>query len=132
LRYLTVCLGLVVAAALAGCAPSNPAAPASNSTGQPAAPRNGTILSMRNVTVPAGQGPLRKLLADSGDTQPVGASNAAQLTEFIVRTDEGATLSVVQANSLGLHPGDRVMILHDTGAHLARPNAAGQQQDNRT
>jgi outer membrane lipoprotein SlyB len=132
LRYRRLCLGLVVMAAVAGCAPTTQAPPASNTTGQPATTRNGTILSMRKVTPPAGQDSWRKLLVGSGDMQRAGDSNAAPLTEFIVRTDDGSTLSIVQANALGLHTGDRVVILRDTGAHLARPDAAEQRQDNRT
>ena len=87
---------------------------------------------MRKVTPPAGQDSWRKLLVGSGDLQRASDSNAALLTEFIVRTDDGGTLSIVQANALDLHTGDRVVILRDTGAHLARPDAAGQRQDNRT
>jgi outer membrane lipoprotein SlyB len=132
LRYWTLCLGLVMMAAVPGCAPTNQFTPASTTTGQPATTRNGTILSMRKVTVPVGQDSWRKLLVGSGDLQRAGDSNAAPLTEFIVRTDEGTTLSIVQANALGLHTGDRVVVLRDTGAHLARPDAAEQRQDNRT
>jgi outer membrane lipoprotein SlyB len=64
--------------------------------------------------------------------QHAGDNNTAPLTEFIVRTDDGSTLSIVQANALGLHTGDRVVIQRDNGAHLARPDAAEQRQDNRT
>ena len=132
LRYWTLCLGLVVMVAVAGCAPTNQFTPASTATGQPATTRNGTILSMRKVTVPVGQDSWRKLLVGSGDIQRAGDNNAAPLTEFIVRTDDGTTLSIVQANALGLRTGDRVVVLRDTGAHLARPDAAEQRQDNRT
>ena len=132
LRYLTLCLGLVAMAALAGCAPTNPATLASKTSGQPATTRNGTILSMRQVIVPVGQDSWRKLLVDRVDMQRADDSRTGPLTEFIVRTDDGITLSIVQANALGLHPGDRVVILRDTGAHLARPDAAEQQHDNRT
>jgi len=130
LRHLTLCLGLVVAAALVGCAPGNPAAPASNVIAQPS-PRTGTILSMRSVTVLAGEGALHRLLVDSGATQPAGNGNAAPLTEFIVRTDEGTTPSIVQASAIDLHPGDRVVILRDTSVHLVRPGPAEQRKDNR-
>ncbi len=122
----------VVLGGLVGCAPTNPITPASTITAQPATPRNGTILSMRKVTVPTGQESWRKLLVGSGDMQRASDNNAAPLTEFIVRTDDGTTLSIVQANALGLHPGDHVVVLRDTGAHLARPDAAEQRHDNRT
>jgi outer membrane lipoprotein SlyB len=132
LRYRTLCLGLVVIGAVAGCAPSNQVPAASNTTGQPATTRNGSILSMRKVALQLGQDSWRKLLVGSGDLQRAGDSNTAPLTEFIVRTDDGSTLSIVQANALGLHTGDRVVIQRDNGAHLARPDAAEQRQDNRT
>jgi outer membrane lipoprotein SlyB len=132
LRYCTLYLGLVMMVAVAGCAPTNQFTPASTTTGQPATTRIGTILSMRKITATAGQDSWRKLLVGSGDTQRASDSNAAPLTEFIVRTDDGTTLSIVQANALGLQPGDRVVIQHDTGAHLARPDATEQRQGNRT
>jgi outer membrane lipoprotein SlyB len=131
LRYRTWCLGLAVMAGLAGCAPGGPIAPASKITNPLAATRNGTILSMRAVAAPAGQESWRKLLIGNDGMQRASDSNAAPLMEFIVRTDDGTTLSIVQANALGLHPGDRVVILRDTGAHLARPDAAEQRHDNR-
>ena len=132
LRYRTLCLRLVVMVAMSGCAPTNQFTPASTTTGQPATSRNGTILSTRKVAVPTGQDAWRKLLVDSGDMQRAGDNKAAPLTEFIVRADDGTTLSIVQTNALGLHPGDRVVILRDTGAHLARPDATEQRQGNRT
>jgi hypothetical protein len=132
LQYRTLCLGLVVMAGVAGCAPGNPAAPASKITNPLAVTRNGIILSMRKVAAPAGQDSWRKLLIGGSGTQPASDSNAAPLTEFIVRTDDGTTLSIVQANALGLQPGDRVVIVRDAGSHLARPDAAEQRQDNRT
>ena len=132
MRYRTLCLGLVVMGGVAGCAPGNLVAPASNITNPLAAARNGIILSMRKVAAPAGQDAWRKLLVGGGGTQRASDSTAAPLMEFIVRTDEGTTLSIVQADALGLHPGDRVVILRDAGAHLARPDAAEHRQDNRT
>jgi hypothetical protein len=87
---------------------------------------------MRNVAAAASQESWRKRLVDSGGMQTASNSEAAPLTEFIVRTDDGATLSVVQANTIGLHPGDRVVILRDASTRLARPDSAERRQYNRT
>ena len=43
------------------------------------------------------------------------------LVEFIVRVDDGATLSIVQTNEPGFRTGDRVVILRDDRTRLARP-----------
>ncbi len=43
------------------------------------------------------------------------------LFEFIVRADDGATLSIVQANTASFRTGDRVVILRDDTARLAPP-----------
>jgi outer membrane lipoprotein SlyB len=42
-------------------------------------------------------------------------------SEIILRTDDGAILSVVQAESSGLAPGARVVVLTSPNLHLARP-----------
>lgn len=42
---------------------------------------------------------------------------------FVVRTDQGRDIEVVQTNELGLQPGDRVMISYGSRVQLAR--AAG-------
>ena len=106
-------LYLLLLTLLVGCtAPiAKPPAPVPSAGG-------GTILSMRDVNVPTDGSLWRAaMLADSGgiDRSP------RNLVEFIVRADDGATLSIVQANELGLHTGDRVIILHDAQTRLARP-----------
>ena len=110
-RYL---LGLVTLAGIAGCAPASPPkAPV-----QPAAISAGTILSMRAVGPPGSMEPLRAALLADGSGH--GDGNRS-LVEFIVRADDGATLSIVQTNEPGFRKGDRVIILRDDRARLARP-----------
>jgi outer membrane lipoprotein SlyB len=100
--------------AVTGCAKQSEvghtaAAPVTNSL-------TGTILTLRTVAGRGGQEPWRAaLLADAtASTVP----DAAPLTEFIVRADNGATLSIVQRNEPSFHQGDRVIILQDTRTHL--------------
>lgn len=74
---------------------------------------------MRTVSIRYGQAPWRAaLLADgaAGETQ-----GGEPLVEFIVRADEGETLSIVQGNEPGFHTGDRVVILRDDRTRLTRP-----------
>lgn len=115
MRLASSLLGLTVLAGVAGCAPASPPRVAV----QPApAGREGTILSMRTVTARASEQPLQAALLADG----VGSADARQsLVEFIVRADDGATLSIVQANDAGFHAGDRVVILRGETVHLARP-----------
>ena len=63
--------------------------------------------------------PLRAALLADGNGYDGG--NGSQV-EFIVRSDEGATLSIVQANEPGFRKGDRVVILRDDRTRLARPD----------
>ncbi len=82
---------------------------------------------MRQVTrekVPPQWGAV--LLADASASNIANDSSKTQakqlpLEEFIVRTDDGAILSVVQTNEAGFHVGDRVIILRGEQARLARP-----------
>jgi hypothetical protein len=109
---------------MAGCAPSTPVATAPP-PGSPSVPFSaGTILSMRAVAAPAGSAPApwrAALLAAASGTGSMPSDPAATLIEFIVRVDDGATLSIVQANNLDLHNGDRVVIRYQPTARLARP-----------
>jgi hypothetical protein len=67
----------------------------------------GTILAMRPVPVEP-PGPARVLLAGLGGP---GASVHGSDWEFIVRIAGGTTISVVQARTAGLRPGEEVSIL---------------------
>lgn len=89
-------------ALLAGCAAQHPhiqagARPSSAGT-------RGTIVAMRAVPGTAPQ-PVQLLFDRLGAVVPLRG-----VTEFIVRTDAGDTVAVVQPATAGLHPGDRVDI----------------------
>ncbi len=108
---------LLALIAVAGCAQPITRAPQAVDT--PSAPLGaGTILSMRTVTSPAGQEPWRALLLAGAGADDGGER---QQVEFIVRADDGATLSIVQPNESDFRPGDRVIILRGARTHLARP-----------
>ena len=76
---------------------------------------------MRTISPSGGSEPWRAaLLAAAAKTGPTNQPPTS-LVEFIVRTDDGATLSFVQDNSLDLHPGDRVVIRREANTQLGRP-----------
>jgi outer membrane lipoprotein SlyB len=72
------------------------------------------VLTVRPIAAAEDLGGWRAALlngaAESGRPAPTG-----MLAEFIVRVDDGATLSIVQPNDAGLRVGERVV--------LARPSA---------
>jgi outer membrane lipoprotein SlyB len=74
----------------------------------------GTILAMRPV-VPERPGPTRILLSSLGGT---GENSDAHVFEFIVRTQSGTTLAIVQPQTGDLRPGERVSILSGTETHI--------------
>ncbi|HET7882433.1 MAG TPA: hypothetical protein VFL55_16225 [Acetobacteraceae bacterium] len=57
------------------------------------------------------------LLTETGKSENASAA----LVEFIVRGDDGAMLSIVQANDADFRQGDRVVILRAAQTRLARP-----------
>jgi hypothetical protein len=79
--------------------------------------QRGTILALRVVPDSTGT-PVQALLRRiSGTTLPPGA------TEFIVRTDDGSTLAVVQPTDPALRRGSRVAILRGEQTQLTpRPD----------
>ncbi len=85
---------------------------------QPTPLATGRILSMRSVYSPAAADAMRAALLGSGST-PEKVSHP--LTEFIVRTDDGPMMSIIQTNEPGFHVGDRVIILHRDRTQLAPP-----------
>jgi outer membrane lipoprotein SlyB len=80
----------------------------------------GTILSLRPV-MPRGDRATWSvaLLASASRATTVDTEATRQLTEFIVRTDAGPIISIVQANEPDFRPGSRVIVLHDDHTRLA-------------
>ena len=77
----------------------------------------GTILSVRLVRGQHVQEPqLAAFLADNGADKRMPDLS---LAEFIVRSDTGTVISVVQDNAAVLRAGDRVVILHEGETRLA-------------
>ena len=122
MKQSTLFMCLAVVAAVAGCAPTAAPPPPAVSAATPNTPDTGTIVSMRKVSVQPSSSPWRSvLLADAATTRAANDVAGSGLMEFIVRTGDGAIISVVQANDGGFRTGDRVVILHDGQARLARP-----------
>jgi hypothetical protein len=92
--------GATIALFLTSCGPQPPAATSDRSRD----PGHAVILTARpvqRVPLPAGA-----LLRDGGDP----ASLPPNATEYVVRTDDGATLAFVQASESALVPGQSVTI----------------------
>ncbi len=93
---------------LAGCAMhTEQPTPTVQAAPTPPAGVSGTILAMRPVPTEA-PGPTRILLSSLGGP---GANSDAHVYEFIVRTQSGTTLSIVQPQTGDLRPGEHVSIL---------------------
>jgi hypothetical protein len=124
MRFLAAIAPLAVASCAVAPAPAPTAAAAAGA---------GTVLAVRPIApaVAAGAdgGAWRAALLDQASDSGGGASPAgAPLAEFIVREDDGATLSIVQPvgaqpESAGLHAGDRVVMTHPAGL-AGRPTLA--------
>jgi hypothetical protein len=101
---------------LSGCT-TQPHPGASKAQIAPAAGVPGIILAMRPVAAENPE-PARILLsglgfsADSGAGSPGGAAGDSRVFEFIVRTQDGTTIAIVQPETGSLRPGERVSILH--------------------
>jgi outer membrane lipoprotein SlyB len=116
-------VGLLALLGIAGCANAvtHTASPAA-ATAHSVSSNEGTILSLRAVAVRDERDPWRvALLADTSGAASAVNDGGSHLTEFIVRIDGGSTISVVQTNELGFHPGDRVAVVRNGHTHIARP-----------
>lgn len=72
---------------------------------------------MRVANGHVGQEPwLVAFRTSSGATKP---AESKPMVEFIVRTEDGTTLSIVQANDTDFRLGDRVVILRTNETRLA-------------
>jgi outer membrane lipoprotein SlyB len=116
------CSCLLAMVVFVGCAqPATNPVPAT-ATARPIASAEGTILSMRPIAVRSDRAPWRiALIADASAATAITADGNIELTEFIVRTGDGATISIVQPDAPGFRPGDRIVILRNGPARIARP-----------
>lgn len=91
--------------------------------GPAAAVSHGTIIAMRNVVLPSpypGLGVLGEvLLAGAADRPGSPAAPRAPEVEFIVRQDDGRTISVVQGDTNHFLAGQHVTIVHGARTRLA-------------
>jgi len=137
-------VALLLAFALTGCAVKtrvavHGTAPAANRAAGGVS--YGTVLVERPVALGAGNDGVRavagpaaggddvrsSILAAIGDAGPSGLAGGGTddetspggATEFIVRVDDGRTISVVQGGTVGLKPGARVMIIHGADTRIA-------------
>jgi outer membrane lipoprotein SlyB len=108
---------------LAGCA-AHTEQPAPKVQVAPPAGVPGTILAMRPVRAEAPE-PARILLSGLGTgtwgAPAAGAAGGDNIFEFIVRTESGTTISVVQPRANGLHPGERISILRGVQTRIDAP-----------
>jgi hypothetical protein len=121
LRPASFCVLLL----LAGCAThaEQPAPIAQAALVAPAPPPpagvHGTILAMRPVPAEP-RGPARILLSSLGGSDTFADGH---IFEFIVRTENGTTISIVQPQTDGLHTGERVSILGGAETRIEAPAA---------
>jgi hypothetical protein len=113
-------LGFCIVALLASCAAPPPAQPplARNARTPSADPGlSGTILAVHPVPAASVQ-QVETLLSGAG---PQSDAVAGDLSEFIVRTGSGTTISVVQPETADLHPGEQVRIVGGESPHISVP-----------
>ena len=112
MRYVVWGPGLALLA-LASCTPSKPP-PATVEVKNQA---HAVILTIRPV--PVGDPRTAGLLNAGTDRASSGSAEYPGSAEYIVRTDDGATLAIVQAADPGLRPGADVIISRGERATLA-------------
>jgi outer membrane lipoprotein SlyB len=117
-------LALIALLGVSACAPGNTGG-ASTAGAISGAERGtyGVIVSRRPIAGAehpgaAGRDVRASILGAVGAAAGQGAEQAA--FEFIVREDDGQTVSVVQTDEAGLRPGDRVLLSMGTRTRLSR------------
>jgi hypothetical protein len=120
---ITIASALIIVSAVAGCAPSarpNTAAVAPESPRGPGGPAYATVDAVRAIPLAGAGGgsPQAQILTAMGIATAGGGGGES---EVVVQTDDGQTLSVVGANTAGLAPGDRVLVVPGAVPRLARP-----------
>lgn len=112
-------LALTALLGVSACAPGGANSPAPGAIGGAGRASYGVIVSCRPIEAATGGGDVRgAILGAVGGPDGQGASEAA--FEFIIREDNGQTLSVVQTNAAGLRPGERVVLSMGTRTRLSR------------
>ena len=104
-------VAILLALVLARCTPApKPVA----AIPQPVPMEYGIIASLRPVIQsgphPAATDPGASILAALGVGVPAGAGAATGETEFVIRADDGRTLSIMQANDKNFRAGQRVAL----------------------
>jgi outer membrane lipoprotein SlyB len=121
MRRTVLTLALVASLDLAGC--SQASAPPANAPAQSlpqAGVEYGVIASLRPVARPIG-GPGASILAAVGMGGAAGAQAAVPAeTEFVIRADDGRTLSVMQPNDQDFHAGERVALSRGARTRIVR------------
>ena len=104
---------------LAACAPaSGTMAPSAGAPGGDEPARSATVVAVRPVPAPGNdmRGTILGAIGTGGATEP----GTEATCEFILRTDNGQTISVVQANAEGLHAGEHVVLSMGPRRRVAR------------
>jgi hypothetical protein len=102
---------------LAGCAAQQPP-PTHTAQAPPSTPDlSGTILAVHPVPI-ASVRQVQSLLSGAAPQDDVVGRD---LSEFIVRTGSGTTISVVQPETADLHPGEQVSITTGVSPHISVP-----------
>jgi len=121
MRRTQLASALVALLDLAGCARAP--APVANAPA-PSLPQGvveyGVIASLRPVVRPI-SGPGASILAAVGMGGTAGAQAAVpNETEFVIRVDNGRTLSVMQPNDQNFHAGEHVVLSRGTRTRILR------------
>jgi outer membrane lipoprotein SlyB len=116
-------VALLAVLVLSGCA--RPPQRAAQIAPSPApAVATGVIAAMRPLAAPTAD-TARAILAAIGMGGAAAVSRPADETEFVVSEDGGRTVSIVQPNDAGLHPGERVALTPGARTRIIRLAAAG-------
>ena len=115
---------LTAVLAFSGCAPARPPALQQQATVSATAPSPvarayATVAAVRPIGsfASSGSDPDAAILPAMGVSSAVGSVSGA-MSEIIVHTDSGETLSVVQPSTVALAPGERVIVLPGSGRRL--------------